>query len=514
MPSVVAICGIGLVLFSSLFRRCSGRRQHHLPPGPKGLPIIGNVAQLLDRKWLMERCKHEYGDLVYLNVLGQSTIVINSQKIASDLLDKKSSIYSSRPRLVVARDILCGGMLFPFSPHTDQWRRMRRGAHEGFKKSVSDTFHEIQTKEAVILTLELMADPSARDQHFARFSTSLVMSVTYDYPSLGSGEDKNIIQIEAFISRLKAASAPGAHLADILPWMTKIPSRLAKWKRDAEEWHQRYTEMFEDLLGAVRVKLENGIDRPSLSATLIKEQQRLSLSTTEAAWLAGTMYAAGTETTTSVLAWWTLAMVVYPETQKRAQAEIEEVVGRARPPNFTDLPHLQYVRAMVKEVLRWRQPLPLGIPHATTEDDWYKGMFIPKGSTVFPNLRPCNLDPSVYGDDADKFNPERFLDRKGNSQARSAETKEDGHSAYGFGRRLCVGRHVANDSLFIAFATILWAVNIDSARDEVGNPIHVDVDGYEDTGLVHRPVPFACTVTPRFPDAQSLLEHEHELRVR
>jgi cytochrome P450 len=89
--------------------------------------------------------------------------------------------------------------------------------------------------------------------------------------------------------------------------------------------------------------------------------------------------AAGAETTSTTLAWWALAMVAHPKFQKRAHAELDEVVGRSRTPNFSDAPNLPYIQAIIKEVLRWRASLPLGVPHSTTEDDWYYGMFIPKG---------------------------------------------------------------------------------------------------------------------------------------
>src|SRR3984957_17212101 len=88
----------------------------------------------------------------------------------------------------------------------------------------------------------------------------------------------------------------------------------------------------------------------------------------------------GADTTSAMMAWWMLAMGAYPETQARAQAELDAVVGRARLPTFADYPYLPYVRAMVKEVLRCRPVGPMGIPHVSTEDDWYEGMFIPKGT--------------------------------------------------------------------------------------------------------------------------------------
>ena len=88
----------------------------------------------------------------------------------------------------------------------------------------------------------------------------------------------------------------------------------------------------------------------------------------------------GAEMTSTTLSWWMLAMIAFPEVQRRAQAEIDAVVGRDRLPSFADAPHLPYVCATMKEILRWRHAVALGVPHVATNEDWYEGMYIPKGT--------------------------------------------------------------------------------------------------------------------------------------
>ena len=177
-------------------------------------------------------------------------------------------------------------------------------------------------------------------------------------------------------------------------------------------------------------------------------------------------------------------MIAHPKFQKRAQDELDAVVGRSRTPTFADAPNLPYIQALVKESLRWRPPLSLIVPHATTEDDWYEGMFIPKGTMCMVNLWQCHHDPSSYGPDAASFNPERFLDEHGKLIPGPVETRDDGHGTYGFGRRACVGKHAANDSLFIDMATMLWAAQLESARDENGSKIPVDTETTIDLGTI------------------------------
>ena len=193
---------------------------------------------------------------------------------------------------------------------------------------------------------------------------------------------------------------------------------------------------------------------------------------------------AGFETTSTTLMWWTLAMVAFPEVQSRAQAELDAVVGRERLPTFADAPRLLYVRAIIREVIRWRPALPLGVPHTAIEDDWYEGMFIPKGATCLANIWHCNHDKAVFGDDADAFKPERHLSDKGELLPGPKETNQEGHVSFGFGRRFCVGKHLVNDSLFIETARILWAVTLKCAQNKDGKELPPDVSAFEAMGVV------------------------------
>ena len=177
-------------------------------------------------------------------------------------------------------------------------------------------------------------------------------------------------------------------------------------------------------------------------------------------------------------------MLAYPGTQARAQAELDAVVGRARPPTFADYPHLPYIRAMVKEILRWGMVAPQAVPHSVSEDDWYEGMFIPKGTICIANVWSMNRDTEVYGENAAHFDPARFLDANGDLATAPPDTKDQGHVSYGFGRRECVGRHLANNSLFIDIAIMLWATKIERKKDASGKPLPLDVDGFVDHGIV------------------------------
>ncbi|KAI0251112.1 cytochrome P450, partial [Lactifluus subvellereus] len=288
-----------------------------------------------------------------------------------------------------------------------------------------------------------------------------------------------------FNHRVSHSALPGRFLVEMFPWMMYIPERFAKWKREGLKQGEEHHEMFQRLVDRVRADLASGGTRPSFCASLIQEQDRNYLTEPELAFLAGQMYSAASETTVTAMLWCTLAMVAFPDVQRRAQAELDAVVGRARLPTFADAPYLPYVRAIVRETLRWRPALMLGLPHVATEEDWYGDVFIPKGATCMANIWHCNHDRTVFGDDADEFRPERYLDGNGElTTGATTNANQDGHFTYGFGRRACVGRHLANDELFMAMARILWATNLEPARDENGDDVPLDTESLVDVGVV------------------------------
>ncbi|KAJ3745686.1 cytochrome P450 [Lentinula detonsa] len=198
------------------------------------------------------------------------------------------------------------------------------------------------------------------------------------------------------------------------------------------------------------------------------------------------------------------AMILYPEAQRLAQEEIDRVVGPHRLPTFNDYEHLPYIRATIKEILRWRGVSPIGLPHRLSQDDYYEGFFIPRDTICFVNNWSLHHDKEVYGDDAEHFNPGRFLDVNGKIESSIPGTKDEGHFSYGFGKRICVGRHVANNSLFIHIASLLWAFNIMPEVDSDGKPTFPDSLQCQE-GLIIRPAAFRCKITARRADIAELV---------
>ncbi|KAJ7112782.1 cytochrome P450 [Mycena crocata] len=509
--SVTSLWGIAAILTAYLLVcKLNASRKGKLPPGPMGLPFVGNLFQLSSDAWIpFTSWRKKYGDLVYITVAGQPMLILNSYKTAADLLDRRAGVYSDRPKLLVASELLTGGLMIPFARYNDVWRRMRRAAHEGLNPQAARNYYEFQQKEATLLVAGMLNDSRNWDQEIKRAACSMIQGVVYDKPTIDSIHDPVISYANDWIGRIVRAAHPGSHYAEYFPWMKYLPVGIAKWKREALDWYERDGIYWGGMYKEVEQKIADGDERHSFSSTLVRDERQLNLTWDENAWLAATIFATGAETTNSVMAWFILAMVHNPIVQQHAQEELDRVVGRDRMPTFADRDQLPFIAATVRETLRWKSVTPLGVPHRSIEDDWYNGYFIPKGTICIANAWAMNKDPEAYGSDVDEFKPQRYLDIHGNLAPLPpalADTKDEGHAAYGFGRRICVGRHVGNNSLFIDMAYILWALTIAPCKDGNGIPIMPNTEGYVNDGLVLRPLPFQCSIKPRFASVPDIVE--------
>jgi cytochrome P450 len=229
-----------------------------------------------------------------------------------------------------------------------------------------------------------------------------------------------------------------------------------------------------------------------------KVQEKEGFSDITAGYLAGNLIEAGTETTSSTLYAFIQAMVIFPEVMEKAQEEIDRVIGPDRLPTMNDEQDLQYIRACVKESLRWMPTAITGaIPHCVIQDDEYQGYKIPKGAAVIHNVYSINMDPARYPDPR-RFEPDRYKDDFQNAAdaATASDVSKRDHFTFGAGRRLCQGIHVAERSLFIGIARLAWAFDVNPATDSDGQPIIPDTDSYT-SGFVVMPTPFKARLTPR-----------------
>lgn len=194
------------------------------------------------------------------------------------------------------------------------------------------------------------------------------------------------------------------------------------------------------------------------------------------AWNGGVMMEGGSDTTSGALLTFVLSCVLYPEAVAKAHAELDKVIGQDRSPTIEDIKNLPYCRAFILEVMRFRPTAPAGVPHVLTKEETYKGYVLPAGSLVVGNTWAVLHDENSY-DDPDNFHPERFI----KNEFGVKESNEDWRNTfpYGAGRRICLGMHLAENSLAITIPKLLWAFNYGRAKDESGTEIAVSADAFE-----------------------------------
>ncbi|KAF9228123.1 cytochrome P450 [Gyrodon lividus] len=471
----------------------------HQSQSPPGLPILGNVALLprADDLWTAAASlSKQYGDLASFTGFGRTVILINSANIAEDLFEKRSSVYSDRPRSIMAGE-LCGlrkNMLF--SQYNDWFRGLRKSvAQEIGTYTNIRTFYPMLEYESRRFLANILARPGELQGHVRRTLTAIVLRISYGY-EVKDRRDYFVDLAHTANEQLIQASLPGQYYVDIWPFLKYTPSWLpgAGFKRVAKEYAATMKQFVEAPYEFVKQEMASGTNSLSfLSRHLAQNPNELEEDLIK--WAVNVVYQGGSDTPISQVYAFFLAMTLYPDVQKKAQAELNAVVGSYRLPTFEDRPSLPYCEAVFMELLRWMNPAPFTL-RQVHEEDHYQGYTIPAGAYVLANIWNMLHDERIYKD-PDTFKPERFLGDDPETDPRNA--------CFGFGRRKCPG-------YFLAYSSV-WLVCIQSlAVFEISKAIN---DGVEITpevkmagGVICHPVPFKCSIKARSVESKSLIVQE------
>ncbi|KAF9263088.1 cytochrome P450 [Marasmius fiardii PR-910] len=490
-----------LFLLSSLVNTIvSHRRSGKLPPGPKRLPVIGNLLDVpIEQEWLTwAEWGRRYGPISSATVFGQHLIIVNSPEIAADMLAKKASIYSDRPLLTMFGD-LCGYARFlSFLPYGSIWRRRRTLIQKTIGTAASSAkFSVIEEKEAHLLLKRIGKDPDGLLDHIRMAAGSIILDISYGYQTQ-ENKDPLVDLAEHVMDGFANTLRPGAYLVDTLPFLKYVPNWFpgATFKRQARHWRSLLQKFVEEPYAAVKSNMKSGTYRHSFTSSLVEESSLNSEEENDIKWSSAMLFAGGADTTVSSLYSVILALVLNPEVQSRAQAEIDEVVGRDRLPSLRDRGSLPYLKALVTEAMRWHSVAPFNF-RRVMEDDVQNGYLIPKNSTIVINQWQLLHDPEVYPEPM-KFDPVRFLPREGYTMPPDPRLY-----AFGTGKRICPGRYLAEASIFIATAMILSVFRIEKKIGDDGKVIEPVVNPL--TGATCHMAPYECAIKPRDSRAEVLI---------
>ncbi|KZT30484.1 cytochrome P450 [Neolentinus lepideus HHB14362 ss-1] len=467
------ILSLGSIVALLLFRFFrsnipSGRR---VPPGPR-TSCFGWVQLPTSYQWrTYAKWRESYGDLIYVGLLGNPILILNSAKVANDLLDKRGSKYSSRPGRPMVNDLMGWDWLFSSMPYGARWRSHRALFSQHYHPNRASAFQPLQLKETYAMLRNLAHDPERFVYHVRRSAAAVVMMISYGHQIAQEG-DMYVNLADDALHALGKAGIFGTYFVDYMPFLKHVPEWFpgASFKRQAKEWRKLTRAMVDVPFTMIKQNITAGTAFPCVATFELEKSDGSPESEELIKDVAAIGYAAGADTTVSAIWSFFLAMTVGPDLQRKAQDELDRVLGGSRLPVFEDKPALPFIDCVVWECLRWNPVTPLGLAHYVTEDDEYDGYFIRKGTTVLPNVW-CMLHDEKHYPDPFEFNPERFANSDENKKAGVNDLPWE---AFGFGRRMCPGRWLALDQLWISIACVLAVFHISKVLDKDGHPIEPD----------------------------------------
>jgi cytochrome P450 len=484
--------GIALLLIVVVFllkNYVSSKRQRPLPPGPRPSFLIKNLHQVpLSYPWRVFQKWHQmYGPIISLQFGPQVMISIGSYETAHDLLEKRKEIYDGRPPFIVSEKYIFGELHLPTLSGA-KWKTHRRLASNLLSYRQVRSYRYLQDIESKELLYNLLRSKDFSGE-IRRFNLSVIMTLAYG-KRIESRLNPQIKELTRILQHnIDFQIRYG--LVEVFPILNRLPRWAAPWKRVGNEAFNVMDKFFQENM---QYGQSSGTFNWAKEISNMKEAQDLPLQ--ELSHIIGVLVEGGLETTTSVVEFFTMASILYPESAVKAQEELDSVVGQNRLPSFDDTFNLPYVNAFIKEVFRWRPVLPMGVAHSPMKDDEYLGYRIPKGAIVFENQWAINMDDKIF-QDPNEFRPERWL-----------QDPNQPSSAFGFGRRTCPGKKIAQNSVFIAVARILWAYNISHCYVD-GKKVPIDSLDTEKVVLAG-PTHFEASFSIRSPAHQQIVEREWE----
>ncbi|KAK6943960.1 Cytochrome P450 [Dillenia turbinata] len=486
--SIFWLTALALLLVLVL-KKISHTSTKSLPPGPPGWPVIGNMLDLggVMPHQTLYKLQLRYGPVMWLQLGSIGTLVVQSAKAAADLFKSHDLAISDRrcPDVVKVHGYNQGAIsVCRYGPY---WRFVRRlYASELINKQIDGMTVRRKCIDDMIRSIEEETEASrARGglgevivwQSLFLMTFNLMGNLIFSKDLLGSDGKEGHHFLDAMNNIVEWAGKP--NVADFLPFLKWVdPQGL---RRAASKEMAQALEVVAGFMQErekERCSEKEKIERDFLDALLESESdekegkisyQNIKIIIVEA-------FFGGTETTSSVLEWTLTELLRKPEIMRKAQGELDSVVGAKSKVEESDIDKLVYLQTIIKETLRLHPSLPLLVPRNTLEDINYMGYWIPKNTQVFVNAWAIGRDPEFW-DDPLTFKPERFLDANIDYKGQIF-----GLIPFGSGRRMCVGMSMAHRVLHLAVASLLhyfdWELD--------GNIIPETIDMNERSGMAVR----------------------------
>ena len=470
------------------------RLKRHYAPGPWGFPVVGHLPLLGHRPTdTFKIWRNKYGDVFRIRLGSWNAIVLNGHGTVKNALERPDDVFASRPDFIstqIARDYRNGEENVEFGPFNAAYvkqRKLTALALRQFTNVRDGYFHNIVKTDAEELILHFLSrkeTPNFEEEAITFSMASIIYRILFGKGGNAGGDTelRQMVHVQdGFVEFVGSGNA-----IDVLPWLRFIlPSKLRELMKfihfsDAVV-HRKVSEHkgsfrssnLRDVTDVfIAAKLPDSVQDKTVDVT--EKRQMLTLSD---------LLGAGFGTMSRTMHWLILYMIAYPDVQKQVQSEIDIKIGRSRTVDFNDRPNLHYTRATIREVIRINPIVPVSAPHLSTAATTINGYAVDKGTVIIANFKSVNHDETIW-ESPELFKPERHLDGDGSLKKRSSIT------AFGVGRRKCIGEYYAMLQLFLLFAMLMQQCAFEKPDDD-----SIDLEPVEK--LLASPKPYRVIVKER-----------------
>ncbi|KAM3931017.1 cytochrome P450 2K6-like [Leptodactylus fuscus] len=460
----------------------SWKKSHaeNFPPGPRCFPLIGNLHLVdLQRPHLTYlQFSKKYGPVFRVQMGMKTMVVLAGYETVKEALVTNAEVFGERGLLKIFTS-MDKGMGVTFS-QGENWKIMRRFAIStlrdfGMGKSIIE---EKIIEECSHLTNYFASfkgkpldDSMILRAAVANIIVSILLRIRMDYDD---PQFRRLLHLAH--ENVRLLGTPMVLLYNMFPFLGMFPGSHKTIVENVEELCDFITKTFTEHLK----KLDENDQRSFIDAFLIRQKEEAGdpqsyFHDGNLTRVVRNLFSAGIETTASTLSWGLLLMAKYPKIQEKVQEEILSVIGSAQP-LYSHRGQMPFTNAVIHEIQRFADIVPLNLGHETTKDVTLKGYFLPKGTYIVPLLTSVLRDKTQF-EKPEEFYPNHFLDSKGNFR------KNEAFMPFSAGRRACAGETLARMELFIFFTTLLQKFTFSSP------PGVTEVDMTPDIGMTNAPKP-------------------------
>ncbi|XP_036447056.1 cytochrome P450 2C15-like [Colossoma macropomum] len=470
--------GLLTLLLLEIFKLNSSRSCS--PPGPKPLPFVGNLPQFIRNRMAFIRSMPKYGEICTVYFGKKPTIMLNTMQIAKEAFVQNGNVFSGRPSMPIIRSSKSYGIVMAQYGHS--WREQRRFALHTLRDFGlgRKTVEEHISEEAQYLLKEMFKQ-EGKPFHpihllmnaVSNVVCSIIFGDRFDY------DNKRFAMLLKLLNEnVQLAGSAVAQLCNLVPIIKHFPGPQQKILHNSFALKDFILEFVEEHKKTLDPdNLRDFTDAYLIEMTKQESKKDSTFHVENMITSISDLFFAGTDTTANTLRWGLIYMMNHLDVQERCHEEIIRLMGFDRSPCMGDRTQLPYTCATIYEIQRCANVVPLGAAHQTTEPAQLRGYHLPKGSEVMVNLTAIMTDKEHWKY-PDTFNPENFLDKKGQF------CKNESFLPFSLGPRVCLGESLAKMELFIFFTSLLQQFKF--SWPPGAPPYNMDGAGF----LVLAPLPF------------------------